>query len=172
MGLNARLNAAGGTTCVLLGSTAETLAIIRDRMGREFPRVEILEATALPFRASFGGDDGGVTDAVVERLNVLKPNVVWIGLSSPKQEKWAAVLRSRLDGGVIGPVGALFDFYAGRINRAPTFIQNIGFEWLWRWPQEPRRLWRRSVVSMPSYLARILAARLHAVRPRTMNESR
>jgi len=91
-------------------------------------------------------------DAVVEEINAAKPDVVWVGIGVPKQEKWMATLRGRLDAPVLVGVGAAFDFHAGLVPQAPGWMQSAGLEWLFRLAQEPRRLWRRYLTYNPRFV--------------------
>ena len=97
---------------------------------------------------------------MVEAINRAKPDVLWVGMTAPKQEKWVRQHRDRLEVRFIGPVGAVFDFFIGRVQRSHPLFQRLGLEWLPRLLQEPRRLWRRNFISNPSFLLRVLRARL------------
>src|SRR5439155_25791566 len=89
---------------------------------------------------------------VAARINGAGADIVWVGLGTPKQERWAAEMRSRLAAKVIITVGAAVDFHPGRVKRAPLFLQFAGLEWAFRLWQEPRRLWRRYVYNNPVFL--------------------
>ena len=89
---------------------------------------------------------------IVTRINRSGAEVVWVGLSTPKQERWIAAVRDRLNARVILSVGAAFDFHAGRARQAPGWMQTTGLEWLFRLCQEPRRLWRRYAYNNPMFL--------------------
>jgi len=89
---------------------------------------------------------------VAARINSAQTDIVWVGLGTPKQERWAAEMRSRLAARVIITVGAAFDFHTGRVKRAPSFLQSAGLEWAFRLWQEPRRLWKRYVYNNPVFL--------------------
>ncbi len=91
--------------------------------------------------------------AVVDEINHARPDVVWVGIGVPKQEKWMASMRSELDAPVLIGVGAAFDFHAGLVRQAPSFIQDAGLEWAFRLANEPRRLWRRYTRYNPRFLA-------------------
>ena len=81
------------------------------------------------------------------RINAARPDVVWVGLGSPKQELWAADHQSASAAGLVMPVGAAFDFHSGRVRRAPSWMQRVGLEWLFRLAMDPRRLFGRYVVT-------------------------
>ncbi len=89
---------------------------------------------------------------MVAAINESGADIVWVGLGSPKQERWMAAHLGRLDAPVMLGVGAAFDFHAGVIGRAPVWMQNSGLEWLFRLASEPRRLWRRYLVMAPKFL--------------------
>jgi N-acetylglucosaminyldiphosphoundecaprenol N-acetyl-beta-D-mannosaminyltransferase len=92
-------------------------------------------------------------DEVAARINVSGADVVWVGIGVPKQEKWMAAMRDRLDAPVLVGVGAAFDFHAGLIPQAPAWMQRRGLEWLYRLMQEPRRLWKRYARHNPRFVA-------------------
>jgi len=92
-------------------------------------------------------------DAVAARIDAARPDVVWVGIGVPKQEKWMAAMRPRLDAPVLVGVGAAFDFHAGLIPQAPAWMQERGLEWLFRLTQEPRRLWKRYARHNPRFVA-------------------
>jgi N-acetylglucosaminyldiphosphoundecaprenol N-acetyl-beta-D-mannosaminyltransferase len=92
-------------------------------------------------------------DAVVAEINRSRADVVWVGIGVPKQEKWMATMRSRLEAPVLVGVGAAFDFHAGLVPQAPMWIQEAGLEWAYRLAHEPRRLWRRYVRYNPRFLS-------------------
>lgn len=93
----------------------------------------------------------------VERINASGADIVWIGLSTPKQERWMAEHRALLRAPVLLGVGAAFDFHAGRVRQAPALLQRSGLEWLFRLAMEPRRLWRRYLRNNPAFVMLLLA---------------
>jgi len=95
---------------------------------------------------------------MVEAVNRAKPDVLWVGMTAPKQEKWTYLNRSELNVPLIGPVGAVFDYFAGTARRAHPSFQEMGLEWLPRLLSDPRHLWRRNLISNPAFLARVAAA--------------
>jgi N-acetylglucosaminyldiphosphoundecaprenol N-acetyl-beta-D-mannosaminyltransferase len=114
-----------------------------------YPGLQIVGGYAPPFRPLSEEE----VDAVVAEINHAKPDVVWVGIGVPKQEKFMASLRDRLDAPVLVGVGAAFDFHAGLIPQAPGWMQRLGLEWLFRLAQEPRRLWRRYLRYNPRFVA-------------------
>lgn len=146
-----------GQVVSFYGSTDETLALLRAAMLRVFPRLQVGVMISPPFRA-LGEDEEA---AYRERIEACGTAVLFVGLGCPKQERWMAAQRGRLNAVMVG-VGAAFDYHAGTIKRAPAWMQHAGLEWLHRLASEPRRLWRRYLVTNSLYLwlaARQLIAR-------------
>lgn len=156
-GLHDRLNRRGGASIFFLGSTEEVLADIRRRMAADYPNLRVAGTFSPPYKAEFSQAD---LDEMIAAINAAKPDVLWVGMTAPKQEKWIRQNGDKLDVKFIGAVGAVFDFYTGRIKRSPVVFQKMGLEWLPRLIQEPRRLWRRNFVSSPQFLLCVLLARL------------
>jgi N-acetylglucosaminyldiphosphoundecaprenol N-acetyl-beta-D-mannosaminyltransferase len=121
---------------------------LAQRLMARFPGLTVAGAYSPPFRPLTESEDR----AVVERINAARPDVVWVGLSTPKQERWMAAHRDKLDGPVLIGVGAAFDFHAGVKSQAPRWVQKSGFEWLFRMLSEPRRLGRRYAYIVPMFL--------------------
>jgi N-acetylglucosaminyldiphosphoundecaprenol N-acetyl-beta-D-mannosaminyltransferase len=90
--------------------------------------------------------------AIVAEINDATPDVVWVGIGVPKQEKWMAALRPHLEAPVLIGVGAAFDFHAGLVPQAPPWLQRAGLEWAYRLAHEPRRLWRRYLRYNPRFV--------------------
>ena len=126
-----------------------------------YPGLEIIGTHSPPFRPLTADEDA----AIVEHINALAPQIVWVGLSTPKQERWMADHVGRLRAPVMIGIGAAFDMHAGDVRHAPTWMQRAGLEWLFRLILEPRRLWRRYLHNNPRFMLRILARP-----PRLINE--
>lgn len=116
---------------------------LAQELERRYPGIQIAGSHSPPFRPLTALED----DAIVRMINEARPDVVWVGLGSPKQEFWAADHQARLDAPVLLAVGAAFDFHSGAVKRAPRLMQRVGMEWLFRLASEPRRLWRRYTVT-------------------------
>jgi N-acetylglucosaminyldiphosphoundecaprenol N-acetyl-beta-D-mannosaminyltransferase len=128
---------------------------------RRFPGINIVGGYSPPFRPLTTKERA----AIVHEINTVEPDVVWVGIGVPKQEKWMAALRPDLDAPVLIGVGAAFDFHAGIVPQAPPRLQRAGLEWAYRLSREPRRLWRRYLRYNPRFVAafaRQLAARRSA----------
>jgi N-acetylglucosaminyldiphosphoundecaprenol N-acetyl-beta-D-mannosaminyltransferase len=126
------------------GALAELARMLRLR----YPGLQIVGGYAPPFRELTDAED----EAVAGDINRSGADVVWVGIGVPKQEKWMARMRHRLDAPVLIGVGAAFDFHAGLVPQAPPMMQRYGLEWLFRLAQEPRRLWRRYMRYNPRFV--------------------
>ncbi|ANK85029.1 WecB/TagA/CpsF family glycosyltransferase protein [Rhizobium sp. N6212] len=133
----------------LYGATPETLQHLQARLLAKFPEAEIAGSYAPPFHKLSPQEEADIAD----RLNRSGADIIWVGLSSPKQELWMARMRDRLDASMLIGVGAAFDFHAGLKRQAPRFIQRSGFEWAFRLLCEPRRLWRRYALVVPTFIS-------------------
>ena len=149
LGLTTAISEEGGARHFFLGSTNRVLALITARMTKEFPNIEICGTLSPPFRAEFSEVENR---AMVSAVNVARPDILWVSMTAPKQEKWILQNRDKLQVPFIGAVGAAFDFYAGTKQRSAEFWQRLGLEWLPRFLREPKRLWERNMVSMPRFL--------------------
>ena len=111
--------------------------------------IEIVGGYSPPFRSLSPDEE----DAIAAQINEAEPDVVWVGIGVPKQEKWMAHMRPRLEAPVLCGVGAAFDFHAGRVSQAPPWMQQRGLEWIYRIAQEPRRLLPRYLSYNPAFVA-------------------
>lgn len=136
----------------LYGATQGTLDRLSARLLEQAPEARIVGSHAPPFRPLTGAEDA----AEIEMINGCEPDVVWVGLSTPKQERWMASHRDRLNAPVLIGVGAAFDINAGLVGRAPRFLRRTGFEWTYRLAKEPGRLWRRYLTNNPRFVALVL----------------
>lgn len=152
LNLSHRLNGRGASY-FFLGSTEETLAVIETRLVAEFPGIRFVGAYSPPFKEVFSEEEN---QAMIEAVNRAAPDVLWVGMTAPKQEKWIHQNKDKLSVKFIGAVGAVFDFYAGTVKRSHPWFLEHGLEWLPRLFQEPRRLWRRTFISAPAFMWRVL----------------
>jgi N-acetylglucosaminyldiphosphoundecaprenol N-acetyl-beta-D-mannosaminyltransferase len=134
--------AADGLSVYFFGSTRETLALLLKRIHAAFPNLVVAGFESPPFRPMTPEEDA----ETVERINASGAGLVFVGLGCPKQEFWMQAHRGRINAVMLG-VGAAFDFHAGTIQRAPLWMRENGLEWLHRLVSEPRRLWRRYLVT-------------------------
>lgn len=124
---------------------------LAERMRVRFPGLAVAGSHTPPF-----GDLSAAEEAtIVDVINDAAPDLVWVGLSTPKQERWMAAMRPRLRAPVLLGVGAAFDFHAGRVRQAPRWMQRNGLEWAYRLGREPKRLWRRYLRNNPRFVMEI-----------------
>ncbi|HEY5909644.1 MAG TPA: WecB/TagA/CpsF family glycosyltransferase [Verrucomicrobiae bacterium] len=123
---------------------------LQQRLERRFPRLKVVGTYTPPFRPLTAREQ----DELVRLVARLRPDFFWVGLSTPKQEKFMAQFYKKLDATVFLGVGAAFDFHAGRVRQAPRWMQRSGLEWLFRVACEPRRLWKRYLKNNPVFLGR------------------
>lgn len=121
------------------------------RLRARFPALEVAGVYSPPFHPITFAED----EAVVARIDATKPDIVWVGLSTPKQERWMAAHLGRLTAPVLVGVGAAFDFHAGVKRQAPRWMQRSGLEWSFRLLSEPRRLGKRYLVNNPLFIWRM-----------------
>lgn len=142
------LAAGRGYTSYFYGGAEGVPEQLAGALCARFPGLRVVGTYSPPYR------DPGVPedDAVIEQINAANPDVVWVGLGSPKQDYWIAQHRDRLNAPVLIGVGAAFDIHTGRLPQAPRWMQRSGLEWLFRLLAEPRRLWRRYVVYNPLFV--------------------
>jgi N-acetylglucosaminyldiphosphoundecaprenol N-acetyl-beta-D-mannosaminyltransferase len=141
--------ASTGTRMFLYGGRNQgALVQLALNLRRRYPGVKIVGGYSPPFREL---DDEEIA-AVTDEINGSGADVVWVGIGQPKQEKWMAAMRDRLDAAVLIGVGAAFDFHAGLKRQAPDGLQRLGLEWAFRLAQEPRRLWRRYLHYNPRFV--------------------
>jgi N-acetylglucosaminyldiphosphoundecaprenol N-acetyl-beta-D-mannosaminyltransferase len=140
------------------GALAELARVLRLR----HPGLKIVGGHCPPFRPLTDAEE----DAVAAEINRSGADVVWVGIGVPKQEKWMARMRDRLDPPVLVGVGAAFDFHAGLVPQAPDALQRLGLEWAFRLVQEPRRLWRRYLRYNPRFVLGFLRQYLRHLRSR------
>ena len=128
---------------------------MRAALQRDYPDMVIAGMYAPPFRALTEKEDR----EVILQINDSRPDFVWVGLGAPKQEEWMYDHRGKLDAVAVG-VGAGFDYVAGHIKRAPRIMQALCMEWLYRLMQDPKRLWKRYVVTNTKFMGYIMRERM------------
>jgi N-acetylglucosaminyldiphosphoundecaprenol N-acetyl-beta-D-mannosaminyltransferase len=137
----------GGYRHYFYGSTPETLEKLFSNLTHDYPQSTIAGMYSPPFRPMTEEED----EQIVERINETEPDFVWVGLGAPKQEKWMAAHQGRVRGLMVG-VGAAFDYYAGNIERAPQWMQKANLEWVYRLLQDPKRLFKRYLVTNSKFM--------------------
>ncbi len=142
-----KISAGRGYRHYFYGSTEETLVKLRNNLVDKYPGITVAGIYSPPFRDLSEQED----DEIVRMINDTSPDFIWVGLGAPKQEKWMAAHQTRMNGLMVG-VGAGFDYMAGNINRAPAFMQNHSLEWLYRLIQDPKRLFKRYLVTNSKFI--------------------
>ena len=141
------------------GGNEGVAAALADRAVEAFPGLQVAGFHCPPFRPLTEVEEA----EVAQSINSSGADVVWVGLSTPKQERWIAAMRDRLDVKLICSVGAAFDYHTGSIKPAPAWMKRTALEWLYRLIQEPRRLWRRYLEIVPTFLI-LVALQLSGLR--------
>ncbi len=131
------------------GRDQGTLVQLALSLRQRHPGIQIVGGYSPPFRPLTDEEES----ALIAQINEARPDVLWVGIGVPKQEKWMARMRERLEVPVMCGVGAAFDFHAGRISMAPSWMQERGLEWIYRIGQEPRRLLPRYLYTNPRFVA-------------------
>jgi len=144
------------------GHDERWLERLERQLRKQYPELEIAGSWSPPHRPLTTSEER----ELAVRINHDQPDVVWVGIGAPKQEKWMARMRDHLEAPVLCGVGAAFDFHAGRISQAPRWMQERGLEWLWRALQEPMRLVPRYLATNPRFVWRALRQVLHERRGR------
>jgi N-acetylglucosaminyldiphosphoundecaprenol N-acetyl-beta-D-mannosaminyltransferase len=147
--------ASAGTelTHFFYGAGEGTAELLAEKLRVRFPGLRVVGTHTPPFRELTGDESA----ALASRIAALRPDFFWVGLSTPKQEKFMADHAGRLDAGILLGVGAAFDFFSGRVRQAPRWMQRCGLEWLFRLCTEPRRLAPRYLRNNPLFVLRVLA---------------
>lgn len=142
-----RLNRRGGT-CFFLGSSPEVLQMIQAKASEQYPNIHIVTYSP-PFKPAFSPEDDR---AMLQAIHEAEPDLLWVGMTAPKQEKWLHGHWPKLHIHChTGAIGAVFDFFAGTTARAPQKWIDLGLEWLYRFLKEPGRMWRRVAISGPVF---------------------
>ncbi len=149
MGEVFRITAEKGYRHFFYGSTEETLALLRESLNRDYPGIRIVGMVSPPFRPLTEEED----QAITQQINEADADFVWVGLGAPKQELWMAAHQGRVHGLMVG-VGAGFNFHAGNLKRAPKWMQKSNLEWLFRLLMEPRRLFKRYLITNSKFIWR------------------
>lgn len=146
-----RLNREGGK-CFFMGSSEKVLGLIREKAAHVYPNITV-ETYSPPYKPEFSEEDN---KAIIHAINTAKPDLLWIGMTAPKQEKWTYTHWKELNINChCGNIGAVFDFFAGTVERAPMWWQEHSLEWLYRLIKEPKRMWRRYIIGNALFLLNI-----------------
>lgn len=142
-------------SCFFLGASEGTLKLIHKKLKIDFPNVKVASYSP-PYKVEFNEADSKL---MCNKINAIKPEVLFVGMTAPKQEKWVYDNEKSIDASIICSIGAVFDFYAGNIKRSSPFWINLGLEWLPRFLKEPRRLARRNLISTPTFIFDVLKSK-------------
>ena len=145
-----------GGSCFYLGSSENTLLKIKERVAIEFPNITV-GTFSPPFKSEFSHTDNEI---MIETVHDFQPDVLFVGMTAPKQEKWAYAHKEQLDTKIICTIGAVFDFYAGTVERPSSFWINLKLEWFIRLVKEPKRMWKRYLYYGPVFIKHILAQKI------------
>lgn len=144
-------------TVMFMGSSQKVLDLIVKRAAEVYPHLKIVTYSP-PYKPEFSEEDN---KAIVEAINVADPDLLWIGMTAPKQEKWTYSHWNELNIHChVGTIGAVFDFFAGTVERAPMWWQRHGLEWLYRLLKEPKRMWRRYIIGNTLFLWNMLKEKM------------
>jgi N-acetylglucosaminyldiphosphoundecaprenol N-acetyl-beta-D-mannosaminyltransferase len=147
--VHVELNKLEGYKVFFLGSTEDTLEKIREKFAIDFPNIQISGTYSPPFKSTYTAEE---MQHMIDVINIAKPDLLWVGMTAPKQEKLIYELKNKLNVKFIAAVGAVFDFYVGKVKRSHPIFQRLGLEWLPRLVQQPKRLWKRTLVSAPIFI--------------------
>ena len=140
-------------TVMFMGSSGKVLDLIVKRAAEVYPHLKVVTYSP-PYKPEFSDEDN---KAIIDAINAVNPDLLWIGMTAPKQEKWTYSHWEELDIHChVGTIGAVFDFFAGTVERAPIWWQRHGLEWLYRLLKEPKRMWRRYIIGNTLFLWNML----------------
>lgn len=138
-----------GGTVMFMGSSQKVLDLIVKRATVDYPHLKVVTYSP-PYKPEFSDEDN---KGIIDAINVANPDLLWIGMTAPKQEKWTYSHWKELNIHChVGTIGAVFDFFAGTVERAPMWWQEHGLEWLYRLLKEPKRMWRRYIIGNALFL--------------------
>lgn len=153
-----RLNQKGGK-CFFMGSSEKVLSLIKEKAKIIYPNITV-ETYSPPYKPEFSDEDN---QKIIDAINQANPDLLWIGMTAPKQEKWTYSHWSQLNIHChVGTIGAVFDFFAGTVERAPIWWQKHGLEWLYRLIKEPKRMWKRYIIGNTLFLWNITKEKFNA----------
>lgn len=142
--------------CFYLGASNETLQLIKEKIKKEFPKITV-DYHSPPYKDYFDDEDNEI---MIDKVNHFSPDVLFVGMTAPKQEKWVYQNKDMLNANIICSIGAVFDFYAETVQRVNKIWIDLHLEWFRRFLNEPGRLWRRNFISTPLFLLEIILYKL------------
>ena len=150
-----KLNNESGSV-FFLGASKETLEKIKSKSFQDYPNITF-GSFSPPYKFEFSEKDSKI---MCDEVNIFNPDVLFVGMTAPKQEKWVHLYKNKLNANIICSIGAVFDFYAGNVKRSSDIWISLGLEWLPRLIKEPRRLFYRNFVSTPKFILDILSIKI------------
>lgn len=142
--------------CFFMGSSENTLEKIRDKIKKDYPDIST-GFYSPPFKKEFTDEEN---NEIISHVNAFAPDVLFVGMTAPKQEKWVQEFNSKINAKIIASIGAVFDFYAGTVERPSAFWIKLNLEWFIRLLKEPKRLWKRYLIHSPIFFIDMLLAKL------------
>ena len=150
-----KLNNESGSV-FFLGASVDTLEKIKSKSFQDYPNIKF-GSFSPPYKLKFSKKD---SEIMCDKVNLFNPDVLFVGMTAPKQEKWVHLYKNKLNANIICSVGAVFDFYAGNVKRSSDISISLGLEWLPRLIREPRRLFYRNFVSTPKFILDVLSIKI------------
>ena len=145
-------------TVMFMGSSEKVLDLIVKRAAEVYPHLKVVTYSP-PYKPEFSDEDN---KAIIDAINAVNPDLLWIGMTAPKQEKWTYSHWNEFNIHChVGTIGAVFDFFAGTVERAPMWWQRHGLEWLYRLLKEPKRMWRRYIIGNTLFLWNMLKEKVY-----------
>lgn len=142
---------------MFMGSSEKVLSLIRKRAAVDYPHLEVVTYSP-PYKPEFSDEENAT---IIKAINDADPDLLWIGMTAPKQEKWTYCHWNELNIHChVGTIGAVFDFYAGTAERAPKWWQDHSLEWLYRLCIEPKRMWKRYILGNPIFIKNIIKEKI------------
>lgn len=151
--------------CFYLGSSAEVLEKIKNKLSIEYPHIQF-QSFSPPFKEQFTEAD---SEAMIKRVNEFAPDLLFVGMTAPKQEKWVSKYKQRINSKMICSIGAVFDFYAGTIQRPNEVMIGLGLEWFGRFLNQPEKMWKRYFLYGPVFLHKIVKYKFRCIMFKTLN---
>jgi len=137
-----------GHSSFFYGDTEETLSALKEKVDKEYPGHKVVGTFSPPFRLLTQEEN----KQIVKMINDARPDVLWVALGTPKQDRWIFEHKKKLNVPVAVGVGAAFRFFSGHVKRAPEWVGKCGFEWVWRVLKEPKKLWKRNLIDVPKFV--------------------
>ena len=142
-----------------LGSSIDTLKKIENNLSKDYPDIDMKNFSP-PFKKQLSDVDNEI---IFNKINDFGPDILFVGMTAPKQEKWVFSNKKFISAKIICSIGAVFDFYAGTVQRAPKFLIFLGLEWAYRFIKQPVRLFRRNFISSPLFVFYLLIEKVKLV---------